>query len=150
MSSKHLLYGSAALASCLLAGTVFLTPMAGADPIPKGPIVKGPIVKGPIVKGPLPKLTPLPPPKIKPLPPIKKLPLPPPKKLPPPPPPKKPPPPPGHWYRPYVLPPIGFWIWRGITINAYEYEGCGYEYYKWKSTGSSYWRRMYRECRGWD
>lgn len=146
MSRKHLLYGTAILATCLLAGTVALSPMAGADPVPKGPIVKGPVIKGP-----LPKLSPVPPPKFKPLPPPKLKPLPLPKKpLPPPPPPKKPPPPPGKWYRPYVLPPIGFWIWQGITINAYEYDGCGYEYYKWRSTRSSYWRRMYRECRGWE
>lgn len=148
MSRKHQLYGSAALASCLLAGTVFLVPIAGAEPTPNGPIIKGPTKMSPVP--PL-KMKPIPPPKLKPIPPLKKLPPPPlPKKPPPPPPGKKPPPPPGHWYRPYVLPPIGYWIWQGITINAYEYEGCGYEYYKWKSTGSSYWRRQYRECRGWE
>lgn len=149
MRRSNLLYFGTALASVLVAGTLMLAPIASADPVPplkkssptvKGPIVKGPIVKGPIVKGPVkgpivkgpivkgPIVKPLPPP-------------------------KKGPPPKGGgktWVRPYVLPPIGYWIWGSTRINSYDYDGCGYEYYKWKSTGSSYWRRMYRECREWD
>ncbi len=42
-----------------------------------------------------------------------------------------------------------YWVLGGVTILAASYEGCGYEYYKWKSTGSSYWRTQYEECRGW-
>jgi hypothetical protein len=41
------------------------------------------------------------------------------------------------------------WVWGGITILATQYDGCGYEYYKWKSTGSKVWYRRYAECRGW-
>lgn len=39
------------------------------------------------------------------------------------------------------------WFWGGATILAADYSGCGYEYYKWKSTGSSYWYNRYAECR---
>jgi hypothetical protein len=42
-----------------------------------------------------------------------------------------------------------YWAWAGVTILASQYDGCGYEYYKWKSTGSSYWHAQYAECRGW-
>lgn len=146
MRRSRLLFGSAVLTSALFAGSMLLAPMASADPNPqfkKGPVVKGPIVKGPITKGPIIKGPVVKGPVIKG--PITKGPIikgPPPK--------KGWPPPKGGWHRPYVLPPIGYWLWNGVTINAYEYEGCGYEYYKWKSTGSSYWRRMYRECRDWD
>ena len=42
-----------------------------------------------------------------------------------------------------------YWALGGITILASQYDGCGYEYYKWKSTGTSYWRAQYEECRGW-
>ena len=42
-----------------------------------------------------------------------------------------------------------YWALGGITILASQYDGCGYEYYKWKSTGSSYWHAQYAECRGW-
>lgn len=55
-----------------------------------------------------------------------------------------PPLPPRHRPRP---PGVSFWYWSGIPIFATDYDGCGYEYYKWRSTGSSYWRRMYFECR---
>lgn len=151
MRRSSLLTVAAVASSALLAGTFLYAPAADAQgpsfgaPPPKGPIVKGPV--------PAPKMVPLPPPKIKPLPPPKIKPLPLPKKpLPPPPPPKKgpPPPPKGGWIRPYILPPIGFWLWNGVTIHSYDYDGCGYEYYKWRTTGSSYWRRMYRQCRDWD
>ncbi|HRK19950.1 MAG TPA: hypothetical protein PK970_13410 [Hyphomicrobiaceae bacterium] len=40
------------------------------------------------------------------------------------------------------------WVWGGITILAADYAGCGYEFYKWKSTGSTYWRHRYFDCRG--
>ena len=40
-----------------------------------------------------------------------------------------------------------FWVIGGLTILATEYGGCGYEYYKWKSTGTSYWYERYVDCR---
>lgn len=156
MRRTTLLALGATVATTILAGTLAFAPTAGADPnpplksSPKGPI-KGPIIKGP---GPIVKPMPLPPPKMKPLPPPKFKPIPAPipkKPLPPPPKKKGPwPPPKSGWVRPYFLPPIGYWLWNGVTIYSYDYDGCGYEYYKWRSTGSSYWRRMYRECRDLD
>jgi hypothetical protein len=40
-----------------------------------------------------------------------------------------------------------FWLLGGVTILASQYNGCGYEYYKWKSTDSAYWYARYQECR---
>lgn len=39
------------------------------------------------------------------------------------------------------------WVLGALTILASDYDGCGYEYYKWKSTGSGYWRERYHDCR---
>jgi len=39
------------------------------------------------------------------------------------------------------------WVLGALTILASDYDGCGYEYYKWKSTGKGYWRDRYHECR---
>ena len=41
-----------------------------------------------------------------------------------------------------------YWLYGGVTILAADYSGCGYEYYKWQSTGAGYWRVRYLECRG--
>jgi len=61
--------------------------------------------------------------------------------------PPKPPKPPetGHKH-----PKGKYWVWGGITILATEYAGCGYEYYKWQSTGSKWWYHRYAVCRGWE
>lgn len=141
-----------ALAAAAIAANPLLSTDAAAKPMgggfggggmklgggfkPVGPIAKGPIFKGPIKIAtplkPLKPIKPFPPIKvgpIKPFPPIKPL------------PPVKPPHHHGHG---------AFWVLGGVTILATAYEGCGYEYYKWKSTDSSYWLHKYRECRGWE
>lgn len=98
-------------------------------PISKGPIFKGPIAKGPIFKGPIKVVKPIFPVKpIKPVFPIKPI-----------------GPKPHHHHHAGA-----FWVLGGVTILATAYEGCGYEYYKWKSTGSDFWLDKYRECRGWE
>lgn len=47
----------------------------------------------------------------------------------------------------------GRWWWGpavGVGIySGYAYSGCGYYYRKAVNTGSSYWWRRYRDCRGW-
>lgn len=109
----------------------------GFKPGPIGPIGKGPVLGGPIKIGsplkPIGPFKPFPPIKvgpIKPLPPICKFPGCGPK-------------PPHHHHG-------KFWVLGGITILASAYQGCGYEYYKWKSTGSPFWYAKYAECRGWE
>lgn len=57
---------------------------------------------------------------------------------------RPPPPPPPRRPRP---PGVSFWYWSGAPIYATDYDGCGYEYYKWRSTGSTFWRRKFYECR---
>ena len=47
-----------------------------------------------------------------------------------------------HWH--------GSWAWGGITIVASDHDGCGYEYWKWKTTGWRSWKQAYRICRGWE
>jgi hypothetical protein len=71
-------------------------------------------------------------------------------------PPGKDPKPPGKDPKPPGKPPEAghghkgkYWVWGGITILATEYAGCGYEYYKWQSTGSQWWYARYAQCRGW-
>jgi hypothetical protein len=62
---------------------------------------------------------------------------------------------PGNSTRPAPMPPQkqghnhrgGGWVLGGLAIAASDYSGCGYEYYKWKSTGSSAWRERYHDCR---
>lgn len=102
-------------------------PIKVGSPIVKGPIFnKGPIFKGPIVKGPI-KI-------VKPNFPLKPI--------------CKGPgcfPKPSHHHGHGAL-----WVLGGVTILASAYEGCGYEYYKWKANDSAYWHAKYRECRGWD
>lgn len=43
----------------------------------------------------------------------------------------------------------GSWAWGGVTIVASDHGGCGYEFWKWKTTGWRYWRHAYQSCRGW-
>ncbi|CCV03426.1 hypothetical protein MESS2_1050030 [Mesorhizobium metallidurans STM 2683] len=42
----------------------------------------------------------------------------------------------------------GSWFWGGVTIVAADHGGCGYEFWKWKTTGWRYWRQAYQSCRG--
>jgi hypothetical protein len=42
----------------------------------------------------------------------------------------------------------GSWAWGGVTIVASDHDGCGYEFWKWKTTGWRYWRHAYQSCRG--
>lgn len=96
-----------------------------------GPVFKGPIKVGSPLK-PIGPFKPFPPIKVgpvKPFPPIKPL------------PPVKPP---HHHHH------GKWWVLGGVTILASQYSGCGYEYYKWKSTGSPFWYAKYAECRGWE
>ncbi|MER8828405.1 hypothetical protein NKH73_18410 [Mesorhizobium sp. M0938] len=44
----------------------------------------------------------------------------------------------------------GSWLWGGVTIVASDHGGCGYEFWKWKTTGWRYWRHAYQSCRGWN
>lgn len=132
---------AALLATALIAGVTFATASADAKPLgggfgggfKPGPIgggFKPPVFKGPI--GPLPGKIKLPPGGFKPIDPCKF------KFCGPIGPKPKPPHAGGHKH----------WVWGGITILAADYAGCGYEYYKWKSTGLTYWRHRYFECRG--
>jgi hypothetical protein len=44
----------------------------------------------------------------------------------------------------------GSWAWGGVTIVASDHGGCGYEFWKWKTTGWRYWRHAYLSCRDWE
>lgn len=44
----------------------------------------------------------------------------------------------------------GSWAWGGVTIVTSDHGGCGFEFWKWKTTGWRYWRHAYRDCRGWE
>ncbi|GLS36391.1 hypothetical protein GCM10010869_19800 [Mesorhizobium tianshanense] len=44
----------------------------------------------------------------------------------------------------------GSWAWGGVTIVAADHGGCGYEFWKWKTTGWRYWRHAYLSCRDWE
>lgn len=120
------------LAATLVAAAIAAGPLAAASAsakpiiVPKGPIiVKGPIFKkGPVFKGPIKIVKP-----VLPLKPLKPLPI-----------------KPVHHHHGHGA----FWVLGGVTILATAYAGCGYEYYKWKSTDSDQWYEKYRDCRGWD
>lgn len=43
---------------------------------------------------------------------------------------------------------FGFVYTAPIYVGA-AYEGCGYAYARWQSTGSFYWKKRYYICKGW-
>lgn len=112
----------------------------GAGPKAPSPITKPAPEPGAGPKAPPPGFKPSP--GFKPGPPGAK---PPPPGFKPPPPVFRPPPPPPPRHRPRP-PGVRFWYWSGIPIFATDYDGCGYEYYKWRTTSSTYWRNKFYQC----